>query len=612
MINDNIYSQKLKLKKDILFYNSVSNDEQIGVLYSPTSGDYFSINAVEFKVAASISSKTKTITELVDNINLDKQQILDIIKMFDSYNLLITKNSITLKKNKFIFISNLIFFKLPIPGLNKIINTTSDLIFILFHKYIIFLFSISACLGYFMLFSLQVSQELLNVDLRSMQSLISIFCALIFIKLIHELAHIYTSKKIGINIREGGLVFILGFPKLYSDVTDLWKIESRKKRIIISFAGIASELIISGNAIILWFFFNEYDLFRTLLFYIFSISLFNTLTFNANPLMRFDGYYILCDILKIDNLRNKSIKVKFKEIVKSPFLWCFGKLSLSYQLFIFFSIIFFFTGKNYKLTYIICGGVCLIKLYLKMKKHILYFFALLTVFAILIFYPFDVWLTLKGQIIPKHKLMIYAPMDGYLTGLFDNKNGYEVKKGFLIGEIYNNQILLNKKIALLEKTRIEKQIKHISLMQNDLKNKELLIKNKIDIVKKLEAINNKLKKNKIKASFSGLFLPLIENKIVAEGENIGELVSKKMKAYVNLEEEYIERKSNNCIISIDNLELTGNLIDYQLINKNDKVSYRYNINIKNFNYKYLLNRKCNIKIKYKTSFIEYLFHKVKL
>lgn len=121
------------------------------------------------------------------------------------------------------------------------------------------------------------------------------------LKLIHELGHAVACHRQGCTVRETGLVFILFAPLAYVDVTSCWRLNSRASRIVVAAAGMYVELLIAAIAVLLWATIDSPRgefLLRNL---ILSAGL-STLLFNANALMRFDGYFILADLIEVPNL----------------------------------------------------------------------------------------------------------------------------------------------------------------------------------------------------------------------------------------------------------------------------------------------------------------------
>lgn len=120
------------------------------------------------------------------------------------------------------------------------------------------------------------------------------------LKVIHETSHGLACQRFGGRVREAGIVFILLAPVPYVDLTSTWRLP-KWRRIVTSAAGMFAELLIAAIAGILWA--NTTDeLLRQHLLQLMLTASVVTLLFNANPLMRFDGYYILADLLELPNL----------------------------------------------------------------------------------------------------------------------------------------------------------------------------------------------------------------------------------------------------------------------------------------------------------------------
>ena len=124
------------------------------------------------------------------------------------------------------------------------------------------------------------------------------------VKILHEFGHGLTAKRHGAEVHEMGFMFILFTPYLFCNVSDAWR-SGKKVRVATGAAGIALELFIASVAVWLWLFTQE-GLFHQMCFNTIVLCSVSTLLFNGNPLMKFDGYYILADVLEIPNLRAKS------------------------------------------------------------------------------------------------------------------------------------------------------------------------------------------------------------------------------------------------------------------------------------------------------------------
>ncbi len=142
----------------------------------------------------------------------------------------------------------------------------------------------------------------------------------ILIKSVHELGHGLTCKHFGGEVHEVGLMTMVFTPYFFVNVSDCWTMPDRKHRMLVSFAGIYVELVFAALATFLWAVVQP-GWFKDFLFNIIIISSISTLLFNANPLMRFDGYYIMIDAIETPNLQQKSRALVQNKITR----WLFGK-----------------------------------------------------------------------------------------------------------------------------------------------------------------------------------------------------------------------------------------------------------------------------------------------
>ena len=136
-------------------------------------------------------------------------------------------------------------------------------------------------------------------------TILSFWISLAIVKVIHEFGHGLTAKHFGGEVHEMGMLFLVLTPALYCDVTDSWLLPNKWKRIWISAAGIYVECFLASIATFVWWN-TEPGLLNSLAMATMFICSVNTILFNANPLLRYDGYYVMADWLEIPNLRIKS------------------------------------------------------------------------------------------------------------------------------------------------------------------------------------------------------------------------------------------------------------------------------------------------------------------
>ncbi len=129
--------------------------------------------------------------------------------------------------------------------------------------------------------------------------------ALVLVKAAHELGHALTAVRYGCRVPVMGVAFLVMVPMLYTDVRDVWRLASHRQRLMVSAAGILVELAIAGIALFLWAFLPE-GAARSSAYFVAVTSLAGTLAINASPFMRFDGYHILSDLVRMDNLQPRA------------------------------------------------------------------------------------------------------------------------------------------------------------------------------------------------------------------------------------------------------------------------------------------------------------------
>ena len=137
------------------------------------------------------------------------------------------------------------------------------------------------------------------------KTIFAFWISLAIIKIIHEFGHGLTAKHFGGEVHEMGMLFLVLTPALYCDVTDSWLLPNKWKRIWISAAGIYVECFLASIATFVWWN-TEQGLLNSLAMATMFICSVNTILFNANPLLRYDGYYVMADYLEVPNLRIKS------------------------------------------------------------------------------------------------------------------------------------------------------------------------------------------------------------------------------------------------------------------------------------------------------------------
>ncbi len=138
-------------------------------------------------------------------------------------------------------------------------------------------------------------------------------------KVIHEFGHGLSCKHFGGECHEMGVMLLVLTPCLYCNVSDSWMIPNKWHRAAIGAAGMYFELVIASICTYLWWF-SEPGMLHQLALSTMFVSSVSTIVFNANPLLRYDGYYILSDLSEIPNLRQKASQILNRKLGA----WCLG------------------------------------------------------------------------------------------------------------------------------------------------------------------------------------------------------------------------------------------------------------------------------------------------
>jgi len=177
------------------------------------------------------------------------------------------------------------------------------------------------------------------------------------VKVLHEFGHGLSCKHFGGECHELGAMLLVFTPALYCNVSDSWMLPNKWARAAIGAAGMYVELVLASIATFIWWFSSPGLLNHICLSVMFICSV-STVMFNGNPLLRFDGYYILMDLLEIPNLQQKAKEVLRRFMIdlclgieqpENPFLpqgnkWIFGLYTVAsamYRWVVVFSILFF-------------------------------------------------------------------------------------------------------------------------------------------------------------------------------------------------------------------------------------------------------------------------------
>ncbi len=143
------------------------------------------------------------------------------------------------------------------------------------------------------------------VDTFSWGGLAAYGATLGFAKVLHELGHAFTAKRLGCKVPSMGVAFLVMCPVAYTDTNDVWKLPDHRQRLAVAAAGVLTELALAAWATAAWAALPDGTL-RSMAFLLATTTWISTVAVNASPFMRFDGYFLLSDWLGMPNLHSRA------------------------------------------------------------------------------------------------------------------------------------------------------------------------------------------------------------------------------------------------------------------------------------------------------------------
>lgn len=201
--------------------------------------------------------------------------------------------------------SKLLFPKFPLVRPQRFLDVTYPFVAPIFSNAFTIFTSIILLISLFLV-SRQWTEFVSTFSfLFSFEGLIATILALALSKIVHELAHAYTSKKFGVRVPSMGIALLVFFPVLFTETSDAWMIPKRRARIAIAAAGILAEMAFAAFALLAWSLLDDGPL-RSACFVLASTVWIMSLLVNLNPLVRFDGYFILSEALGVENMSTRA------------------------------------------------------------------------------------------------------------------------------------------------------------------------------------------------------------------------------------------------------------------------------------------------------------------
>jgi putative peptide zinc metalloprotease protein len=292
------------------------------------------------------------------------------------------------------------------------------------------------------------------------------------VKLLHELGHACATRAWGGEVHEMGVMLLVFMPIPYVDASAASAFRETRKRVVVGAAGMLVETFVAALALFVWLE-AEPGVVRAVLYDVMLIAGVSTVLFNGNPLLRFDGYYILADLLQMPNLRQRGTQYLTHLVETRAFglrgaefdaasgergwLAAFTVASFVYRMLIMLGIAvfvaseYFFVGAVLALWVVassiawpVVKGVRYLawhpRLQHRRSRAIAVSAAAAATLALLLFaVPVPLWTSAQGVTWAPEDAVIHAATDGFVRRVAA-ESGAEVRRGRLLIETEDPQL----------------------------------------------------------------------------------------------------------------------------------------------------------------------------
>lgn len=331
----------LTLRQDLDLTESAKSEEggRIWLLQDTINNKYFKLGFDEVKCLAKLRSLSLNFQELDETViqlksALGSSWTVERVKeflLFLKQNNLLTANglearSVLLRQRQHLqpnffkkMLRSYLFMKFHILNPNRLLDKLLPLISWLFLP----AFWLFVCLNTVVAVYLTSRQfdyfASSFIGYFNTQGLIIAGVAIAFSKILHEFGHAIVARRFGCAVNSMGFALLIFWPVLFTDTTDSWRLRNPRQRALIGAAGVLTELVLASFCLTLWNFVDEGNL-KSALFILATTTWILTLAINLNPLMRFDGYFVLSDLLGVENLQGRSFAMATWKLRE----WLFG------------------------------------------------------------------------------------------------------------------------------------------------------------------------------------------------------------------------------------------------------------------------------------------------
>jgi putative peptide zinc metalloprotease protein len=483
---------KVSLQESVKVYSQLFKGEVWYLLEDTHNNKYYRLEENSYKFIKNLDHH-KTIEEnwneyinLHPTIAPTQEEVIHILIQLHENNILFYKNR---GQNHYIYkkskdkkrkefqqkLQSFLFLKIPLFNPNSILEKLKPFSNIFFSTYSFIVWLLVIMYGGYLAISNHNDLFSQSEGLLAPSNLFLLYGSIFILKLFHELAHGIANQKYGGDTYTFGVMLIVFTPLPYVDASSSWAFKNKWHRILVSIAGMYMELFLAGISAIVWANSGE-GVVHSIAFNMMIAGSVSSILFNANPLLKFDSYFILSDYWEIPNLYQRSHSYTLSLMKKLFFgvddiepnrdkkesiqLFSYGVLSYLYKLVLTISIIIFVADKWFFVGVVIF----VISLYMMVLKPIYNFLVFVqhsqqlyknrdrakvvtAIFVAIFVYIFfvhksDDYVKANGVVNLKTQEQVFIKTEGILEEIYVHTAQY-VKKGDKLFRLSNKELEFN-------------------------------------------------------------------------------------------------------------------------------------------------------------------------
>ncbi len=325
---------KVVLRSDLQVSRQVYQGSPVYVLHDPVSFRSHRLNIFQYRILSALNP-TATLGQnfqtLVDKQEFDADEetvFFDLLTSFSRLGLIIMpqQNGAKLYEQHLKMKSarrrgkalGFLFMQIPLVKPDAFLTRTVGRVSWIFTKtFFVFWLLGMAAAGFVIISRFSDLVQPLNGILAT-KNLPFLWASFVGLKIWHELGHGYACKVFGGFVPEMGTILIAGTPAAYVDASTAWGFPERYKRLVVMCGGMFFESLVFIPGVFIWAF-SSSPMLASCAYQLVIMASLVTLLFNANPLMKFDGYFIMSELIGIQNLRPKA-DAQIKSMLTSTFV----------------------------------------------------------------------------------------------------------------------------------------------------------------------------------------------------------------------------------------------------------------------------------------------------